>query len=101
MLRTERRLIRGLSLPLALAGLFVFANVASAQKVRVETRAFTPPDLSVVAEPGVITVCEGSGPAVVHLNARANSNYPISYRWNSSAGRIDGDGDAVTWDLSG
>ena len=101
MLRHERRLI-GLFLPIALVGFFVFATVASAQKkVVVEARAFTPPNLSLLAEPRVITVCEGSGPAVVHLNARATSNYPISYRWTSNAGRISGDGATVTWDLSG
>lgn len=100
MLRYERRLI-GLFLPIALVGFFAFATVANAQKVIVETRAFTPPNLSLVAEPRVVTVCEGSAPAVVHLNAKATSNYPISYRWTSNSGRIDGDGATVTWDLSG
>lgn len=100
MLRNERRLI-GFFLPIALAGFFAFASVASAQKVRVETREFTPPNLSLIAEPNVVQVCEGTGPAVVHLNARATSNYPISYRWTSSGGRIEGDGATVTWDLSG
>ncbi|MEP6570281.1 MAG: hypothetical protein ABJC10_10955 [Acidobacteriota bacterium] len=101
MFRHEPRRISSL-LPFALVGLFVFAAVASAQKkVVVEARALTPPNLSLAAEPRVITVCEGAAPAVVHLNARATSNYPISYRWTSSAGRISGDGDSVTWDLSG
>jgi hypothetical protein len=100
ILRHERRLI-GLFLPIALVGLFAFATVASAQKVKVETRAFTPPNLRLSAEPRVITVCEGSGPAVVRLNAQATSNYPIRYRWTSSGGRLQGDGPTVTWDLSG
>jgi hypothetical protein len=100
MLRHERRLI-GLFLPIALVGFFAFATAASAQKVRVEAREFTPPNLSLLAEPRVITVCEGSGPATVQLNARATSNYPISYRWTSNAGRIVGDGATVTWDVSG
>jgi hypothetical protein len=100
MLRHKPRLI-GLFLPIALVGLLAFATAASAQKVRVETRAFTPPNLSLSAEPRVITVCEGAGEGVVHLNARASSNYPISYRWTTNAGRIEGDGPAVTWDLSG
>lgn len=99
MLRHERRLIR-LFLPIALVGMFAFASSAFAQKVRIETRAFTPPNLSLSADPQVITVCEG-GPALVNLNARATSNYPISYRWTASAGRIQGDGATVTWDLSG
>jgi hypothetical protein len=88
-------------LPIALVGFFAFATVANAQKVQVETRGFTPPNLSLVAEPRVVTVCEGSGAGVVHLNARVTSNYPISYRWTSNAGRIEGDGANVTWDLSG
>ena len=99
MLRYERRLI-GMFLPIALVGFFAFATVANAQKVQVETRGFTPPNLSLVAEPRVVTVCEGSGAGVVHLNARVTSNYPISYRWTSNAGRIEGDGANVTWDLS-
>ena len=99
MVRYQRRLT-GFLLPIALVGFFSFATVAQAQKVRVEQRAFTPPNLSLVAAPRVITVCEGS-PAVVNLDARATSNYPISYRWTSSAGRIEGDGATVTWDLSG
>ena len=100
MSRHERHLI-GLFLPVALIGSFAFATVVSAQKVRVDTRALTPPNLSLSAEPRVITVCEGSGPAVVHLNAQATSNYPIRYRWSTSGGRIEGDGPTVTWDLAG
>ena len=100
MLRHERRLI-GLFLPIALVGLFAFATVASAQKARAQTRAFSPPNLSLSAEPRVITVCEGADAALVHLNARATSNYPISYRWTANAGKIEGDGATVAWDLSG
>ena len=100
MLRHERRLI-GFFLPIALVGLFAFATVASAQKARHDTTAFTPPNLSLSAEPRVITVCEGAGPAIVHLNAQVTSNYPIRYRWTTNAGRIGGDGATVNWDLSG
>ena len=63
MLRNERRLIQ-LFLPIALVGFFAFASAASAQKVRIEARQFTAPDLSLVAEPRVVTVCEGSGPTM-------------------------------------
>ena len=97
MLRHDRRSI-GLLLPIALVGLVTFASSAFAQKTRKETVAFTPPNLSLSAEPRVITVCEGAGPALVQLNARATSNYPIRYRWSTSGGRINGDGAAVTWD---
>jgi hypothetical protein len=99
MLRNERRLI-GLFLPLALVGLFLFASTALAQRARREAVAFTRPDLSLVADQQVVTVCDGSGPAVVRLNARASGD-PISYRWAANAGRIEGDGATVTWDLSG
>ncbi len=100
MLRHDRRRI-ALLLPIALVGLFAFAASALAQKTIKETVAFTPPNLSLAAEPSVITVCEGAGPAIVQLNARATSNYPIRYRWTANAGRIEGDAAAVTWDLSG
>jgi len=100
MLRHERRLT-GLFLPIALVGLFLFASTAFAQRARREAVAFTPPNLSLVADTKMITVCEGSGPAIVNLNARASSSYPISYRWSTNAGRITGDGPTVTWDLSG
>ncbi|MFN2533433.1 MAG: hypothetical protein ABR555_19280 [Pyrinomonadaceae bacterium] len=100
MLRHDRRII-GLFLPIALVGFVAFASSAFAQKTRKETVAYTPPNLSLSAEPRVITVCEGAGPAVVQLNARATSNYPIRYRWTTNGGRIDGNGETVTWDLSG
>lgn len=99
-----RQVPRGIALllPLALIALLTVATVASAKKEgRVEVREFGPPNLSLLAEPRVITACEDSSTAVVHLNARATSNSPISYRWTSNAGRISGEGAAVTWDLSG
>jgi len=100
MLRHDRR-HTALLLPIALVGLIAFASSAFAQKSRKETVAFTPPNLSLAAEPQVITVCEGAGPALVQLNARATSSYPIRYRWTTNAGRIEGDGPTVSWDLSG
>ncbi|MFN2494124.1 MAG: hypothetical protein ABR501_14710, partial [Pyrinomonadaceae bacterium] len=100
MLRYDRRII-GLFLLIALVGLFVSASSAVAQTARRDTVAFTPPNLTLLADPQVITVCEGSGPAIVQLNARATSNSPIRYRWTASAGRIDGDGPTVSWDVSG
>ena len=87
MLRHERRLI-GLFLPIALVGLFAFAIVANAQKVHEKHAPIHRQTSALSAEPRVITVCEGSGPAIVHLNAQVTSNSPISYRWTSNAGRI-------------
>ncbi len=103
MLRHERPIIRKF-LPMSLVALLALASVAVAQKVRRETIAYTPPNLSLVAEPAVITVCPSEGaaaPAVVHLDARVSSSSPIRYRWTASGGRIDGDGPTVTWDVSG
>jgi hypothetical protein len=103
MLRHERPVIR-IFLPALLVGMLALASVAVGQKVRQETVAYTPPNLSLVAEPAVITVCPSEGaaaPSVVHLNARVTSNSPIRYRWTANAGRIDGDGATVTWDVSG
>jgi len=103
--RHERRII-GLFLLIALVGLNLFASQAFAQKARKETVAFAPPTLSLAADPTVVTVCDGEGnmPAVlVHLNAKATcpGGGPIGYGWSTSAGRIDGNGPTVTWDLSG
>ncbi|HKO99169.1 MAG TPA: hypothetical protein VJU86_19375 [Pyrinomonadaceae bacterium] len=101
MLRYERRFI-ALFLPVALVGIFALSTSAIAQKkVVVVDRSFTPPNLSLAADPQVITVCEGAGPAIVQLNARATSDNPIRYRWTTSGGRITGDGATVSWDLSG
>jgi hypothetical protein len=99
ILRYERPLI-SLFLPIALVGLFVFASTAVAQKVRVETREYTPPNLSVSADPKVVTICDGTT-SLVDLTARATSNDPIRYHWTANAGRIQGDGPTVIWDLSG
>ena len=104
MLRHERPVIQ-IFLPVLLVSMLALASVAVAQKrARQETIAYTPPNLSLVAEPAVITVCPSEGqaaPSVVHLDARVTSNSPIRYRWTTNAGRIDVDGATVTWDVSG
>lgn len=100
MLRYERRLI-GLFLPIALLGILCLASSASAQKVRVETRAYTPLNLSLVADSPAITVCESTSRSVVQLNARATSDNPIRYGWRTSGGQIEGNGATATWNLSG
>ena len=101
MLRHERHIIR-IFLPILVVG--ILASVAVAQKsARQETIAYTPPNLSLVAQPTVITVCPGEAavtPSLVHLDARVTSNSPARYRWTTNAGRIEGDGPTVTWDVS-
>ncbi|MGI8836827.1 MAG: hypothetical protein ACR2H4_09340 [Pyrinomonadaceae bacterium] len=102
MLRHERPVIR-IFLPVLLVGML--ASVAVAQKnARQETIAYTPPNLSLVAQPTVITVCPSEGaatPSLVNLDARVTSDSPVRYRWRANAGRINGDGATVTWDVSG
>ncbi len=101
MFKRQRNLI-GLFLPLAVVGLCIFASEASAQKVR-ENFVYAPPSLSLTSDSAVLSVCEGQSGASVRLNARATSpsGNPIRYVWSTSAGRINGDGSAVNWDLSG
>ena len=100
----SRRLLIGLFLPIVLLAVSNFAANAFAQKVRTETIAYEPPTLSLSANPSVVRLCEGEGSAaLVHLDAVATSpeKKPISYRWTSDVGRIQGNGAAVTWDLTG
>ncbi len=101
-LQRKRNLV-GLFLPIALVGLSSLTSEAFAQKAR-ETFAFAPPSLSLAADQTLINVCEGqTGASSVRLNATATSpsGSAISYKWTTTAGRIDGDGATVNWDLSG
>lgn len=101
MVRNQRRSFGGLFLPIALVGFSLFSGEALAQKAR-ETVAYSPPTLTVAADPTSITVCDGQT-AVVQLIARTISRdgHPIRYAWHPAAGRIRGDGPTATWDLSG
>lgn len=102
MFGRHRKLI-GLFLPLVLAGSTVFSSEAFGQKAR-EVFVYGPPSLSLAADQAVISACEGDGaPTLVRLNATASSpnGNPIRYRWTSSAGRLEGEGPAITWDLAG
>lgn len=102
MFRPKRPLI-GLFLPLVLVGLSISASEAFGQRAR-ETFVYAPPIVSLAADHAVLNACEGDTSAsLVRLNARATSpgGNSIRYNWTTSAGRIDGNGAAVTWDLSG
>ena len=93
----------GLFLPLFLVALSISASEALGQKAK-ETFTYSPPTVSLAADQAVINACEGDTVAsLVHLNARATSpsGNPIRYNWTTGAGRINGTGAAVTWDLSG
>lgn len=102
MFRHKRCLI-GLFLPLVLVGLSISSSEALGQRAR-ETFVYAPPTVSLAADHAVLNACEGDTAAsLVRLNARATSpsGNPIRYNWTTGAGRIDGNGAAVTWDLSG
>jgi hypothetical protein len=103
MLR-QRRLM-GFILPLAVVGLISFAQETFAQKVKTEQIVYTPPTLSLTAEPSTVMTCAGDTgqSGLVRLNARATSpsGSSIRYNWSHTEGRIDGDGPVVTWDLTG
>jgi hypothetical protein len=101
MLRCQRHLV-GLFL-LTLVGLSISAPEAFGQRAR-ETFTYAPPSLSLTADQAVINACEGDAlVSLVRLNAKATSpsGNPIRYRWTSIAGRINGDGPVVSWNLSG
>lgn len=102
MFRAKRYLI-GFFVPLALMGLSISASEALGQKAK-ETFVYAPPTVSLAADQSVVNACEGDPIAsLVRLNASAvsPSGNPIRYNWTTSAGRVDGTGAAVNWDLSG
>jgi hypothetical protein len=82
-------------------GLLVFASEAFAQDAR-ETLAYAPPTVSLSADRNMIDACDDQA-AVVQLSARATSpnGNPIRYTWTASSGRIEGEGSAVAWNLTG
>ncbi|HZE70399.1 MAG TPA: hypothetical protein VE135_12845 [Pyrinomonadaceae bacterium] len=91
-------------LMISLAGLYVFSSAVHGQTPRVEQVAFSPPTLSLAADPVAITTCAGdTSAAIVRLDASGTSTRgnPARYSWRASAGKIQGDGPTVTWDLAG
>jgi len=95
--------LTGLFLPVALIGLSVSGSEALGQRAK-ETFVYAPPTVSLAADRAVLSTCEGDkSAALVGLNAKAKSpdGNPIRYSWSTTAGRLDGTGEAVTWDLSG
>ena len=88
-------------LPLVTLALIVFAPEAFAQDAR-ETLAYSPPTVSLSADRMMIDACDGQA-AAVQLTARATSpdGNPIRYIWSVNNGRIEGEGSAVTWNLTG
>jgi len=91
-----------LFLPLALVGLHLFAAEVMAQDDAKETLVYSPPTVNLAADQTMIDACNGDT-ALVHLTAKATSpsNNSIRYRWTVNGGRIEGDGSAVTWNLTG
>ena len=102
MFRPKRYII-GLFLTFVFMGFSTSGSEVLGQKAK-ETFIYAPPTVSLAADQTVISTCEGDArAAVVGLNAKAisPSGNPIRYNWSTSAGRLDGTGADVTWDLSG
>ena len=103
MFRSDRRL-SVLLLLIVMAALNTFATSALAQRSIRKNVVSAPLTLSLTAASSVVSGCPGNiSASKVQLNARANSprGHDVRYRWSTSAGRIDGDGPTVLWDLSG
>ena len=99
----SKRYIFGLFLPLVLMGLSISGSEALGQKAK-ETFVYAPPTVSLAADQSVLNTCAGdTSAALVNLNAKAvsPSGNPIRYQWSTSAGRLEGTGPTVTWDLAG
>ena len=102
MVRHKRNLI-GIFLPFVLVGLSISGPEALGQRAE-ETFVYVPLTVSIGADQAVLNACEGdTTKSLVRLNAKATSpnGNPIRYSWTTSAGRIDGNGEAVNWNLSG
>lgn len=87
--------------PLVTVALIGFAPESFAQDAR-ETVAYSPPTVSLAADRMMIDACNGQA-AAIQLTARATSpdGNPIRYIWSVNNGRIEGEGSAVTWNLTG
>lgn len=109
MLKHDRRrsgLLLPMGLPMALLATSIFATAGFAQKSVKTNLAFAPVTLSLTVDSAVISLCPGAAnlsTSRVELKAKANSpgGHLLRYRWSVSAGRIEGDGATVSWDLSG
>lgn len=101
----ERRLLLiAVLLALVILSVYFWTPSISAQKPPTQTATFMAPSLNLTADRSVILACEGETKRiVVTLNANAGSpqGIPGRYRWTTEAGRIEGVGPIVSWDLSG
>jgi len=90
-----------LFLPIALVALHLSGAAVLAQDAR-EALKYVPPVVTLASDRTLVESCEGTG-ASVQLTARATSpnGSPIRYVWRATSGRIEGEGAAVTWNLSG
>jgi hypothetical protein len=104
MFRLNRQLLVRL-LVMAWVTFGIPASAVFAQQPVKTSAVFTPLSLDLTADTSVVSACPGEGGfgSRVQLNVKASapSGHPIRYRWSTSAGRIDAEGTAVTWDLSG
>ncbi len=108
MLTRKRPIVIFGSLLIAISAV-IFTSSAAAQRNRQPPPAPTPqnpPTIRLEADAEVVTLCPDDDAVEnprVRLKATGNSpdGNALRYRWNTSGGRIEGDGTDVIWDLSG
>ena len=97
---TRRSSLFGLALAVVMAVLVLASADAKPKKKKHVERASGPPTLTLAAEPTTVRACDD---ARVQLMARASSpeGRPLRYKWTTNGGRLSGQGERATWDLSG
>lgn len=97
----SRRAVLGL-LPLIL--LCLTASVSFGQASKSQAVSFTPLTLSLAADKSVVTFCSGDKePATVQIIAKGSATVgnSVRYSWRATGGTIEGEGQTVTWNLTG
>src|SRR5260370_12464102 len=100
MMMTRRSSLFGLALAVVMAVLVLASADAKPKKKKHVERASGPPTLTLAAEPTIVRACDD---VLVQLMARASAPEvrPLRYKWTTNGGRLSGEGERATWDLSG
>lgn len=103
-MRTHLQALAGGGLMLAALITFPLAATEAGQKKRAETTN-QPPTVSLTADRQLVTLCERDASlstARLQLRADANSpeGKPLRYTWETTGGRVVGEGASPIWDLS-
>jgi hypothetical protein len=88
-------------LPAVLIAVSFMYGQAVAQRIN-EAIVYSPPPITVSAEPRIIRDCDNQ-PPVIQLSSQSiiSSGTTVRYTWRTSGGHITGSGPNVTWDLAG